>query len=108
MDSARQQKLKAKGWKFGDAADFLQLSPEQEMYVELRVALSQSLKKMRTRQGISQQRLAEVIGSSQSRVAKMEAGSASVSMDLIVKSMIALGASRKDLARAIGSRSDTT
>lgn len=42
-----------------------------------------------------------MIHSSQSRVAKMEAGDPTASLDLLVKSLLAMGASRRDLARAI-------
>jgi DNA-binding transcriptional regulator YiaG len=103
MDKAKQEKLEQKGWKFGSAADFLQMSSEEQAYVEMRVALSQGLKAIRKRKRISQARLARMIGSSQSRVAKMEAASPSVSIDLMIKSMIALGASKKEVANVISS-----
>jgi hypothetical protein len=45
--------------------------------------------------------VARMIHSSQSRVAKMEAGDPTASLDLLVKSLLAMGASRRDLARAI-------
>jgi hypothetical protein len=44
-----------------------------------------------------------MVHSSQSRIAKMEAGDPSVSIDLIMKSLLALGASPKDVAKAISS-----
>jgi len=53
---------------------------------------------------LSQQQLASLIKSSQSRVAKMEAGDPTVSLDLLVKTLLALGASDRDLARAIQAR----
>ena len=42
---------------------------------------------------------AHLVGSSQSRVAKMEAADASVSVDLLIRSLLKLGAARKDLAK---------
>jgi hypothetical protein len=45
--------------------------------------------------------VARMIHSSQSRVAKMEAGDPTASLDLLVKSLLAMGASRRDLAQAI-------
>jgi transcriptional regulator with XRE-family HTH domain len=79
------------------------LTPEESAYVELKVALGSKLKELRSRKRLSQVELARRMGSSQSRVAKIEAAESSVSLDLLVRSLIALGASRKDLARAIAS-----
>jgi len=105
MKQAKRKKLEAKGWKVGTAAEFLGLTPEEEAFIEMKLSLSRSLKEMRRRKRISQENFAKLIKSSQSRVAKMEAGSASVSIDLLVKSLLALGASQKDLAKAISSKS---
>ena len=105
MKQSKRKKLEAKGWKIGTAADFLELTPEEETFIEMKMSLSQSLKEMRKRKRLSQIAFAKLIKSSQSRVAKMETGSASVSIDLLIKSLLALGASQKDLAKAISSKS---
>ena len=104
MDSIKRQKLEAAGWKVGTVAEFLELTPEEEAIVEIRVALSKSLKKMRQQEQLSQQKLAEKTNSSQSRVAKMEAADRSVSIDLLVKSLLSLGATREDIAIAIAGK----
>ena len=101
MNSARTEKLKAKGWRSGSAADFLGLSPEENYFVELKLKLAGDLRKRRARRKISQQELAHLIGSSQSRVAKMESGDASVSIDLLFRSLLAMGAKPRDLGRSI-------
>ncbi|MFA9202218.1 MAG: helix-turn-helix domain-containing protein [Candidatus Nanopelagicaceae bacterium] len=101
MDPIKRQKLEAAGWKVGSVAEFLQLSPEEEAIVEIRLSLSRYLKQLRQQQQLSQQKLAENISSSQSRVAKMEASDPSVSIDLLIKSLLALGAARTDIATAI-------
>jgi DNA-binding XRE family transcriptional regulator len=101
MDKAKRKRLEAKGWRVGTAAEFLGLAPEESAYVELKVALGGKLKDLRNRKRLSQVELAKRIGSSQSRVAKIEAADPSVSLDLLVRSLIALGATRKDLARVI-------
>jgi predicted XRE-type DNA-binding protein len=101
MEPTKRQKLEAAGWKVGTVAEFLGLSPEEEAIVEIRLALSKSLKKFRQQEQLSQQKLAENIKSSQSRVAKMEASDSSVSIDLLIKSLLALGATREDIATAI-------
>lgn len=69
--------------------------------IELKLALSRSLRDRRQRRGLSQVELAKRLRSSQSRVAKMESGDPSVSMDLLVSSLLLLGAKPADLARTI-------
>jgi len=101
MKQAKRKILEAKGWKVGTAADFLGLTPEEETFIQMKMSLSKSLKKIRKSKRLSQTDLAKLINSSQSRVAKMETGSASVSIDLLIKSLLILGASQKDLAKTI-------
>lgn len=101
MREAKKRRLTARGWKVGDAAEFLGLSAEEQAYIELRIRLADGLRRRRLRQERTQSDLARAIRSSQSRVAKMEAGDPSVSLDLLIRSLIALGASGRDLARII-------
>ena len=101
---SRRSKLAAKGWKFGSAKDFLGLSPQEEAYIELRLKLADGLKLRRGARGVTQTQLARVLRSSQSRVAKMEAGDPTVSLDLLVKSLLALGTSNRELAAIITRR----
>ena len=104
MNSGRLKKLRAAGWKVGNAKDFLKLSDEEAMLVELKLSLTDALKKARQKRRLSQTDLAERIGSSQSRVAKIEAGDPSVSLDLIVRALFAAGATRRELQRAFSSK----
>ncbi len=69
---------------------FLGLSDEEVAFVDLKLALAQSLRSRRERKELTQNRLAELIESSQSRVAKMEAGDRTVSLDLLVRSLLAM------------------
>jgi len=101
MDKAKKDRLTAAGWKCGDAADFLELSAEEAAFVELKLALADYLRDLRTRNAWTQAQVARRLGSSQSRVAKMEAADASVSLDLLVKSLLALGASRSEVGNVI-------
>ena len=103
MDTTKRQRVEAAGWKVGSTKEFLKLSKAEQVLVELRVALASTLRQQRTRKRLSQTQLAKQLGSSQSRVAKMEAGDASVSLDLQIRALVALGASRKDVARAVAS-----
>lgn len=104
MRESKRKKLKAKGWSIGTPKDFLGLSAEEEAYINLRLKLAGGLKARRQSQGITQVGLAQAIKSSQSRVAKMEAGDPTVSLDLLVKSLFALGASNRELAAIITRR----
>lgn len=104
METKKRRQLEAAGWQTGGAQEFLDLSAEEARLVELKVALGASVREHRTRRRMSQIALAQQLGSSQSRVAKMEAGDASVSLDLQIRALLALGATRKELAGAVSSR----
>ncbi len=104
MRVSKRKKLEAAGWKLGSPKELLGLSAEDQAYVELRVKLAVGLKARRQARGVTQVDLAKSLRSSQSRVAKMEAGDPTVSLDLLVKSLLALGASNRDLAEIISRR----
>ena len=101
MEKSKRKRLEAKGWKVGTASEFLGLSPEEARYIELKLALSEHLRRRRVRRKLTQEQLAKLLSSSQSRVAKMEAGDPSVSLDLLIRSLLALGSSERDLAKVI-------
>ena len=102
MDKKKQRRLADAGWHVGSAAEFLDLSPEEELHLEIKLSLADALRARRTKLRLTQAQLAERLGTSQSRVAKMEAGDRSVSIDLLVHALIGLGATRRDLARVLG------
>ncbi len=104
MKGAKRNKLESRGWRVGSAQELLGLSDEEAEYVELKLALSSSLRQWRTRRGVTQMELAKRLRSSQSRIAKMEAADTSVSIDLLVRSLLCVGATRGDLAKAIVKR----
>lgn len=101
MKNTKRAKLEAAGWAVGSVKEFLGLSEAESALIDMKLALSRSLRERRTKQGLSQVQLAERLQSSQSRVAKMEAGDPSVSMDLLVSSLLLLGANSTDLAKVI-------
>jgi len=101
MRKAKQIALEKKGWKVGSAEEFLGLTEQELAYIELKLELSRKLKASRTRRKLTQAELARIVNSSQSRVAKMEAGDPTVSIDLLVKSLLALGVSKKELGQTI-------
>src|SRR5439155_22019363 len=95
MRKSKKERLEAAGWKVGDARDFLGLTREEAEFIDLKLALAGHLREVRVKHGWTQAHVAQLLGSSQSRLAKMEAGDASVSLDLLVRSLLALGISRK-------------
>ena len=95
MHNSKKKRLEAKGWKVGSTKEFLGLSAEEEAYIEIKLKLAESFREQRLRCKMTQLDVAKAIKSSQSRVAKMEAGDRSVSMDLLVRSLLALGISGK-------------
>ena len=103
MRTTKQKKLETAGWKVGNADEFLGLTPDESAYIEMKLALSHALRQRRLKSKLSQAELARMVHSSQSRIAKMEAGDPSVSIDLIMKSLLVLGASPKDVAKTISS-----
>jgi transcriptional regulator with XRE-family HTH domain len=64
--------------------------------------LAEDLKARRVARHLNQTQVARIVGSSQSRVAKMEAADPSVSLDLLIKALLKLGAKRRDVAKAVG------
>jgi predicted XRE-type DNA-binding protein len=100
MEKEKQKRLEAKGYKVGTAEDFLGLSKEQSEYIDMKLALSQALAKQRKQKNLTQIQLAKLLKSSQSRVAKMETGDPTVSLDLLIKSLLAMGATRESIAKA--------
>lgn len=105
MEKRKQRRLEVRGWRVGSAAEFLGLSPEEAALVEMKLRLSHALKALRSDLRLSQTALAKRLGSSQSRVAKMEAGDRSVSIDLLMKALLILGASPSDVGKALQQRS---
>lgn len=101
MVKKKSLKLQQHGWQVGNAADFLGLSQEESAYVELKVSLAHYLQKKRQAKHMTQNDLARLIHSSQSRVAKIEKSDSTVSIDLMVRSLLALGTSKAELAKAL-------
>ena len=101
MKNRKGELLEAHGWKVGNTQDFLSLTEEEQEYIDIKIALTEQVRKARQHRNLTQKEAARLIGSSQSRVAKIEAGDPSVSIDLQVKLLLALGVTREDLGEAI-------
>jgi predicted transcriptional regulator len=104
MKSTKRDRLQQAGWRIGSAQEFLGLTEEETALIEMRLALGRSLKERRLASGMTQQQLASRVGSSQSRIAKMESADPAVSIDLFVRSLLRLGATRQEVGRIIARR----
>jgi DNA-binding XRE family transcriptional regulator len=100
MDRIKRERLEAKGWNVGTVSEFLDLTPEENALIEIKLALSRSLKKRRQKV-MTQAELAEKIHSSQPRIAKAENGDASVSIELLIRAMLATGATPQEIGQVI-------
>ncbi len=101
MKDSRRTELENAGWRVGDTQEFLGLSDAELALVDVRIVLSRYLRHRRKAKKISQATLARRVGSSQSRVAKMEAGDPSVTIDLLMKTLLVAGSSPAEIARVI-------
>ena len=101
MKAIQKSKLQRAGIRVTDTKTYLGLSDDEMVLIDMKIALVQRLRKLRARKGVTQAQLAKLLGSSQPRVAMIERGHRSVSLDLICRALFLLGASRKDLGRVI-------
>jgi DNA-binding XRE family transcriptional regulator len=101
MNKKKKEILESKGYKVGSVDEFLGLSEQESQYIELKLALSQALAERRKKSKLTQAQLAKMLKSSQSRIAKMEKGDPTVSVDLLVKSLLVMGANKESIAKAI-------
>lgn len=100
MDAKKREALEAAGWKIGDAAEFLGLTEEEQQIIEFRLMVGRGVRRLRESNHLTQQELADRIGSSQSRVAKIEASSTEVSLDLMLRGFFSAGGRLSDLIAA--------
>ena len=101
MKKGKKERLERSGWVVGGTQEFLCLSDAEMALIDVRVSLAKALRRRRQRMKISQAAFARRVGSSQSRVAKMEAGDPSVSIDLLVRSLITSGSTAEEIGQVI-------
>lgn len=100
MEAAKKKYLVEKGWKIGTVADFLDLTPEETAIIEIKLALSRYLKDRRQK-SMTQTELADKLNSSQPRIAKAENGDATVSIELLIRAILATGATPQEIGQII-------
>ena len=104
MSKPKDKATKRNGeWVEGSVQEFLSLSDADMELIETRRAISRLLKATRQEKKMTQAAVAAALHTSQSRLAKMEAGDPSVSLDLLFKSLFSLGVTRQNLASTLSS-----
>ena len=107
MDDATRARLEAVGFKLETVTEFLELTPEEEELIETRLALSRLLRTFRKQKHAVQRDVAQKARTSQARIAKAErigregADNESISIELMLRALYAMGATRKDVADAL-------
>lgn len=97
MTSQRRKALEAAGFKVGTVQEFLDLSDAEMHVIEIRVRLAKALRALRQKKGLSQAAVARLVESSQARVAAMENGGTGATLDLLVRALVVLGMTPRQL-----------
>jgi hypothetical protein len=95
MDKDKQAKLASKGWKIGTVNEFLDLTPAEATYIELRLALSENLKQRQTQKQLTS---SHTQFANPFQIEKLETGEAEVTLDFLIRSLLTLGVTVKELA----------
>lgn len=101
MNSTTRKRIQAAGGRVTTVQEFLGLSDAEMAIIDMKIALAKLLREQRKSAALTQEQAAKLVGSSQSRVAKMEAGDPAVSLDLLVGSLLRLGASPERVGKVI-------
>jgi len=101
MKTKKKKALESVGYKVTDTAEWLGLSPEEEAIVNMRVNFAMEIERVCKERGITQQALAEKIGTRQSGVARMLNNPSKVTIDSLIKTLLVLGTPSKRIAALI-------
>lgn len=101
MTQAKRSRAEADDWTIGNADEFLGLSADESTYIEIKLALAGLLVERRKAASLTQALLAPQVKTSQSRLARMEHADATMSIDILVRTLLSTGESRQDIARVI-------
>ncbi len=85
------------GWVQGDTADFLGLSDEESLLIDLKITTAMAIRRLRAQQKITQEQLAAMARVDQSRVAKIENCSPRITLDAMLMLLFVLGGTLADL-----------
>jgi ribosome-binding protein aMBF1 (putative translation factor) len=101
MDSKKRKRLEAAGWTFGNAEDFLGMSPEEAAYLEIKLTLAREVEAQRKKAGLSQAELAAKLKTRQPNIARIENAQQGVSLDALFKTLLALGLTPRKIAASL-------
>ena len=101
MNAEKRKRLEAAGWKATTVQEFLNLDAADMEFIETKLAWTKALREQRRKRHVTQAALATRVQTSQSRVAKIEAGDPTVSVDLLLRALFNVGMTRKELAKAV-------
>lgn len=101
MDVRKQKKLEAAGWKFGNAEDFLGMTPEEAAYLKVKLTLARAVEAQRQKCGLSQTDLAAKMNTRQPNIARLEQAPEKVTIDALFKTLLALGLTPRKIAAVL-------
>ncbi len=101
LSKAKQSKIENAGFRVSSVQEFFDLSEAETSIIEMRLTLAKAIRTARAKKKLTQAQLAQLIKSSQPRIAKIEAGDPDVSIEQMVKSALALGLSRKQIGKVM-------
>lgn len=102
IEEDKKRRLEKAGWKIGSAEDFLDLTAEERAFLNVKIAPAAAVRDWRASRSMTQTEVARLVRSSRSQVAKMEAADPTVSLDLVFRTLLTLGAPLTELGRTIG------
>jgi DNA-binding XRE family transcriptional regulator len=92
MEAKQRKNLAKMGGRVATVQEFLGLSDAEVCLIDLRMQLTRELRERRTARKVTQAQLAKLLGTSQPRVAAMEAGDPPTSLEALLRALIVLGA----------------
>ena len=101
LTSKKKARIREMGGRVTTVEEWLDLSSEEVDFLDMKIRLAEAVKERRRARHLSQAEAADLLGTSQGRVSKLERGLAS--LDQLTWSWLALGGSREELARVLAS-----
>jgi DNA-binding transcriptional regulator YiaG len=102
MNKARKARFAKAGWKLGTAGELFGMTDAEAALADAKLRQGDVVREVRHRRHLSQAALAKLMGSSQSRVAKVENKDTEVSLDLQLRAIFAANpAASMDFQRLI-------
>lgn len=97
LSKEKKAKLAKAGGRVTTVDEFLDLNPADAAMVEFRTQLAVALRARRSAEGLTQAQLGKRIGSTQAQVARMENASPRVTLDLVLRALLAVSPKGVDM-----------